>query len=202
MYFFHWNLWKHQHRDPHMKLLLNILALCQQISMGCSDADATLHARCPYICCSKQPTASSFSCDLGDSKHKCISNIMRLISHGVKGESLWQEKANVWSWNRYENAEWGCGQKEQFERTADCIMLLRWFGASSCDCSTCQLCACLLCLCVCPPSFIARHSLWGISSCGGLRPYSGSRLRIRRCHVSREGRGRGDQLTQLCQFII
>lgn len=30
---------------------------------------------------------------------------------------------------------------------------------------------------VCPPSFIAGHSLYGISSRGGLRPYSGKQTR-------------------------
>ncbi|CAK6972344.1 Hypothetical predicted protein [Scomber scombrus] len=62
------------------------LAVCQKISLGSSDADATL-CQVPATSVAQIATASSFSCDPRDCKHKCASTIMRLIRHVVKGEA-------------------------------------------------------------------------------------------------------------------
>lgn len=98
-------------------------------------------------------TASSFSCDLRDSKHKCVSTIMRLIRHVVKRWVIMTRESKsvcvcVCSSNSYGNAELGCGHKEQLVCTADCIMLLRWFGAHlvtalHVNCISIELCMCV-----------------------------------------------------------
>lgn len=108
-------------------------------------------------------TANSFSCDLGDSKHKCVRTIMRAIRlSSVKGESFGQEKANVGVCvkvchrNNHVNAECVCdgkkrlcGLEEQFRGTTDCIMSFEMIWSLSCDSSACQLhicCGCVVCV--------------------------------------------------------
>lgn len=90
---------------------------------------------------------------------------------------VWWEKETVWAGRTIQRHHW------LYHVFWDDLEFILWL--------VCVSTAYLLWLCcVCPWCFIACHTQWGISSHGGLRLYSGSRRRKRRCHVNREGEGK------------
>lgn len=129
-------------------------------------------ARCPYICCSNR-NSQLLQLVTSGTVNKCVSNIMRLIRRAVKRWVIKTgESERACGWNRLGNAEFscenGCGQKEQFVRTADCIMLLRWFGAHL---MTALHVNCISIVPVCVHVCVCDHHLWlPVTLCKELVP--------------------------------